>query len=159
MSEFHRPVEESANRERESHRRPHDRRAAVLALLQHGTWVALRPSLVEGIGVFAVRDIPQGCRDMFSKPDSADDWVTVPREEVEALPPHARRLVETYCLFDDEHYFVPTDGFKRMDLSLFLNHSDAPNVVSIDGGAYFEAVRPIVAGEELFIDYGTIVSE
>jgi hypothetical protein len=137
---------------------PH-RRAALLAHLHHDTWVALRPSPVEGIGVFAVRDIPRGCRTMFGTPDSADDWERLPRTDVEALPPHARFLVETYCLYDEEHYFVPSAGFKRMDLSLFLNHSDTPNVVSIDEGDYFEAVRPIAAGEELFIDYGTIVSE
>jgi hypothetical protein len=136
-----------------------DRRARFLATLHHDTYVALRPSPVEGIGVFALRDIPQGCRTMFGAPDTADDWERVPRTDVEALPSHARFLVETYCLFDEEHYFVPSHGFKRMDLSLFLNHSDTPNVVSIDGGDYFEAVRPIAPGEELFIDYGTIVNE
>ncbi|MBL8961650.1 MAG: SET domain-containing protein-lysine N-methyltransferase, partial [Gemmatimonadetes bacterium] len=34
-----------------------------------------------------------------------------------------------------------------------------PNVASIDEGAWFEALRPIAAGEELFVDYGTIVPE
>lgn len=135
------------------------RRSALMTLLHQDTWVALRPSRVAGIGVFAVRDIPQGCRTMFGEPDAADDWVTMRREEVESLPEHARYLVETYCLFDEDHYFVPAHGFKRMDLSLFLNHSERPNVASIDEGAWFEAVRPIAAGEELFVDYGTIVSE
>ena len=134
-------------------------RAALIRLLQQDTWVALRPSSVEGIGVFALRDIPKGCRTMFGAPDAADDWVTVRREEVESLPEHARILVETYCLFDEDHYFVPAHGFKRMDLSLFLNHSDTPNIASVDEGAWFEALRHIAAGEELFVDYGTIVSE
>ena len=43
-----------------------------------------------------------------------------------------------------------------MDLAFYLNHSDTPNMVSVDDGAYFEAVRDIANGEELFIDYGTI---
>ena len=68
-------------------------------------------------------------------------------------------LVETYCLYDDSHYFVPADGFKKMDLVHFLNHSDAPNVRSIDDGAWFEAMVDIEAGEELFVDYGTLVDE
>ncbi|MFX9054095.1 SET domain-containing protein [Acinetobacter baumannii] len=44
-----------------------------------------------------------------------------------------------------------------MDVSLFLNHSDTPNIISVNDGAYFKAIRTIQKGEELFVDYGTIV--
>jgi SET domain-containing protein len=73
------------------------------------------------------------------------------------LPGHSRYLVETYCLFDEEYYWVPEYGFKVMDVSLYLNHSDTPNIVSVNEGEYFEAIRDIETGEELLIDYGTIV--
>jgi len=125
-------------------------------LSQH-TYVMLRPSPVAGIGVFALRQIPKGCRDMFSKPDPNDQWITLSKKEVEALPAHAKHLVENYCLFDEDQYYVPEKGFKALDVSLFLNHSDTPNVISIDDGNYFEALREIAEGEELLIDYGTIV--
>ncbi len=94
---------------------------------------------------------------MFSEPDTPDDWVSVSRAEVDALPAWARHQVENYCLYDDQHYFVPATGFKQMDLSLFLNHSATPNVRSVDDGNYFEALRDIAAGEELLIDYGDLV--
>jgi len=126
----------------------------LLDTLRHHTWVTLRPSPIEGVGVFAVRDIPTGCREMFSPPAAPDDFVAVPRVDVEQLPPHARQLVETYCLFDAEWYWIPRDGFKKMDLSHFLNHSDTPNVVSVEEGMWFEALRDIAAGEELTVDYG-----
>jgi SET domain-containing protein len=54
---------------------------------------------------------------------------------------------------------VPAHGFKVMDLSLFLNHSNTPNIISINDGDYFETTREIKAGEELFIDYGSIVDD
>ena len=117
----------------------------------------LRPSPIEGVGVFAVTDIPKGCRDMFSRPDPPEHWVAIPRADVESLPAHARFLVENYCLYDEHQYFVPEDGFKKMDLVCFLNHSDAPNVMSIADGNYFVALRDIASGEELLIDYGEIV--
>ena len=60
---------------------------------------------------------------------------------------------------DDEHYFVSDYGFKVMDLVNYLNHSDNPNVISINDGEFFEAIKDILTGEELFIDYETIVSE
>lgn len=120
----------------------------------NNTYVVLRPSSVAGVGVFALRDIPKGCRDMFSKPHPTDNWIKIPLTEVENLPEHAKFLIWNYCLFDDENYFVPDYGFKKLDLCLFLNHSDSPNVKSINGGDYFEAVRDIASGEELFLYYG-----
>lgn len=129
----------------------------LLAELGQRTYVMLKPSTIEGVGVFAVKDIPKGCREMFSKPTSPDEWISLSRQEVEDLPIHAQVMVGNYCLFDDQNYFVPRQGFKSIDLSLFLNHSDTPNIQSIHDGDYFEALRDIFAGEELLIDYGTIV--
>jgi SET domain-containing protein len=130
----------------------------LLQELQGNTYVMLRPSPIAGIGVFAICDIPKGCRNMFSKPGGADEWITVSKKEVEALPPHAQFVVGNYCLYDEDHYFVPAQGFKSIDLSLFLNHSDQANIISIDDGDYFETIRDIKPGEELLIDYGGIVN-
>jgi SET domain-containing protein len=127
--------------------------------LSRNTYVMLKPSPLEGVGVFAVREIPRGCRDMFSKPDPDDTWITVSKTEVELLPPHAKFMVENYCLFDKDSYFIPDHGFKKMDISLFINHSDTPNIRSIDDGDYFEAIRDIKPGEELLLDYGDIVED
>jgi SET domain-containing protein len=124
--------------------------------LSHETYVALKPSPVHGIGVFAIRDIPKGCRSLFSK--NTGNWIKIPITEVDKLPEHSRSLVETYCLFDDESYFVPDYGFKIMDLVNYLNHSSAPNVISVNDGEYFEAIEDINAGNELFVDYGEIVN-
>ena len=132
---------------------------ALLAELSSNTYVMIRPSPIEGIGVFAIRDIPKGCRDMFSKPgNKEEEWLKIPRNEIDLLPAHSRQLVETYCLYDDENYFVPEYGFKKMDLVNFLNHADTPNIISINDGEFFEAIKDIKTGEELVIDYGEIVA-
>ena len=123
-------------------------------LTQH-TYVMLRPSSVHGIGVFALRDIPQGCREIFSR--NIGEWIKIPIHEVEKLPVHSKELVETYCLYDEEHYFVPDYGFKVMDLVNYLNHSAVPNIRSVNHGEYFEALTDISAGSELLIDYEEIV--
>jgi SET domain-containing protein len=132
-------------------------KAALLAALHTETYVMLKPSPIEGIGVFAITPIPKGCRQMFSKPDAADEWISLSVQEVDALPAASKFLVHNYCLYDSENYFVPANGFKKMDLALFLNHSNTPNIVSINEGDYFEAIRDINEGEELLIDYGEIV--
>ena len=128
---------------------------ALLKDLQQNTYVMIKPSLLHGIGVFAIRDIPKGTRDLFSQ--GVGEWIKLTIAEVEALPKHSRDLVENHCLFDEDHYFVPDYGFKLVDLVVYLNHSDTPNVISFNEGEYFEATRDIAAGEELLVDYGTIV--
>lgn len=128
---------------------------ALLKQLAESTYVMIKASPVHGIGVFAIRDIPKGTQDIFSQ--GIGEWIEVSKEEVEALPKHSRDLIENHCLFDDKSYFIPNYGFKLVDLVIYLNHSETPNVISMNEGEYFEAIRDIKTGEELFVDYGTIV--
>jgi hypothetical protein len=128
---------------------------ALLNQLQTSTYVMIKPSPLHGIGVFAIRDIPKGTRDLFSQ--GVGEWIKLTIAEVETLPKHSRDLVENHCLFDEGYYYVPDYGFKLVDLVIYLNHSETPNVISINEGEFFEAIRDISAGEELLVDYGTLV--
>ncbi|MFN8280235.1 MAG: SET domain-containing protein [Saprospiraceae bacterium] len=129
----------------------------LLRHLREETFIRLQPSGIHGTGVFAIRDIPAGSDNFFS--DSEDEWIHLTYSDVGSLPTSSQFLIETYCLFDHLGYFVPAHGFEKMDLSLFLNHSDTPNIASVNDGESFVALRQIHAGEELLVDYGTIVQE
>ena len=123
--------------------------------LVNNTFVMLKSSPVQGIGVFAMVDISKGQRRIFSNDKS--EWIKISKAEIATLPQHSKAIVENFCLYDEENYFVPEYGFKMVDLVIFLNHDDNPNIASINDGEDFEALRDIKAGEELFIDYGQIV--
>lgn len=125
--------------------------------LSQNTFVTLKPSAVHGIGVFAICDIPKGCRQIFSR--GVGEWIRVSFDEVERLPEHSRALIETYCLYDDTHYYVPDYGFKVMDIVNYLNHSSSPNIIAIDEGEDFEALVDIAAGTELLVDYKKLANE
>jgi SET domain-containing protein len=127
----------------------------LLLELQHHTFAMLKPSPLHGIGVFAITAIKQGERKIFSSHEA--EWIEVSKQEVDCLPSHAKALVENHCLFNETHYYIPEYGFKVFDLAVYLNHADQPNLKSVNDGEYFEALRDIEAGEELLIDYGTIV--
>jgi SET domain-containing protein len=131
------------------------RKKALLKELTENTFVALRPSPIDGIGVFAIRDIPAGCRNMFSAPKK--NWIKLSKSKIGKLPQHSIDLIENYCLWDDKNYYVPDHGFKIIDMVVFLNHSDMPNIRSLNEGDFFETTRDISSGEELFLDYDTIV--
>ena len=128
---------------------------ALLKELANSTYVMIKPSPLHGIGVFAIRDIPKGTKNIFSK--GVGDWIKVSKEEVDALPQHSKDLIENHCLFDEDFYFIPDYGFKLVDLVIYLNHSETPKVISLNEGEEFEAIRDIANGEELLVDYGTIV--
>jgi len=128
---------------------------ALLKELGTSTYVMIKPSPLHGIGVFAIKDIPKGTKNIFSK--GVGDWIKVSKEEVDALPQHSKDLIENHCLFDENFYFIPDYGFKLVDLVIYLNHSETPNVISLNDGEEFEAIRDIANGEELLVDYGTIV--
>ena len=127
------------------------KREKLLQELNQHTNITIMPSSTHGIGVFALNDIPTGCRKIFSR--NVGEWIKLSITDVESLPAHSRNLVETYCLFDADHYYVPDYGFKVMDLVNYLNHSSTPNIISINEGEEFEALRDITAGEELLVDY------
>ena len=94
----------------------------LLAELQHNTSIMLKPSPVAGIGVFALTDIKKGQRNIFSSDKSK--WVKISRKKVAKLPLHSRELIENFCLYDAENYFIPEYGFKMIELVIFLNHFD-----------------------------------
>ena len=133
-----------------------DAQQKLLHQLAHHTFIMLKPSPIQGIGVFAIRDINKGQRKIFSEDQS--EWIKIQKSEIEKLPASSRFLVENHCLYDDENYFVPEYGFKMIDPVIYINHSDTPNIKSIDDGNDFEALCDIKEGEELFLDYGEIVS-
>ena len=83
-------------------------------------------------------------------------WITLPKKDVVHLPGYCKKMINRYCTFDKDNYYLEKTGFKKMDLSCYLNHSAKPNIVSIENGKYFEALRTIKAGEELFVDYGKL---
>jgi len=127
----------------------------LLQELSAETYITLKPSPVHGIGVFALCTIPKGCKTIFSR--NVGNWIKVPVADIEKLPAHSRNLVETYCLYDEQDYYLPDYGFKVMDMVNYLNHAAIPNVISVNDGEYFESLREIREGEELFVNYSAIV--
>ena len=130
-------------------------KAQLLHELTNEMQIALQASPIHGIGVFAITDIPKGCKTLFSK--NTGDWIPLSFEEAEQLPMHVKEFIETYYLYDDKNYFIPDHGCKVMDMANYLNHSSTPNIISVNEGEYFETLREITKGEELFVDYGEIV--
>jgi SET domain-containing protein len=109
--------------------------------------VIVRRSSVHGKGVFAMRPLAAGERVLEYKGEITAWHVAVRR--------HRREGVEGHTFLFGLSDGRVIDGSCGGNSSRWLNHSCAPNCESVeDGGRIFiHALRPIEAGEELFIEY------
>jgi SET domain-containing protein len=102
-------------------------------------------SSIEGVGVFAGEDIPEGMVvwDLVEGFDQVLDPA-----DVQKLPEKAQQYIKKYA------YLARGKLYLCSDHGQFTNHSDAPNVISAPDGSEKEiAARDIKKGEELTSDY------
>ena len=103
----------------------------------------LKPSTINGIGVFALHDIAKGTYlELFGK-----DFQEEVRE-VNDVPDE----LQGFCLNHEEGKLLCPKFFNRMDIGNYINHSENANMRYEKGKGYF-AKRDIEIGEELFADY------
>ena len=122
----------------------------LLAHLQNEVFCRLGVSTIHGIGVFAVRDIPEGDNPLASRLNYKE--VKFSHAELKKLPRGVRKEIEIFCYYDKDAVFVPEIGMNSMNMAVYLNHSKQPNVRYRKNGQ-LKALKNIQAGEELFLDY------
>lgn len=106
------------------------------------TSAMLKPSAIEGVGVFATHDIPQGTKVLSA------DFSNTRVYEMKSLP----KSLQKYCLFISETHGLGPQRFDRMEIEWFINHSNHPNILRINDTAWV-AAKDISEGEELLINY------
>ncbi|MEK7658974.1 MAG: SET domain-containing protein [Patescibacteria group bacterium] len=122
-------------------------------------YAQLKPSKIEGVGVFAIRNIPKGVEPfhdvlLWHK----KSYSKISKAELKHLPSHLVGLIKIYAVGDNKHYWVSLDSWNKYGIDDFLNHSTKPNV-GPKSEYRFVALRDISEGEELTIDYRKIDDE
>ncbi|HLC63151.1 MAG TPA: SET domain-containing protein [Candidatus Nanoarchaeia archaeon] len=130
-----------------------NKRKRLLGNLKN-TYCRLKPSNIEGVGVFAIRDIPQGVNPL---PESKNQvWITLEEKELKEIPKEVFELINSFFVIEkNKQVEIPEQGLNGMDISFFVNHSKSPNLETKDKGYNFITLRKIKKGEELTVDYGT----
>ena len=107
-----------------------------------------------GVGVFAIRDIPEGINPFEG---DVGNVVRVPVSDVDLIPEDdLRRIYFDFCPVVDNAFIAPRD-LNRLTVGWFVNHSFVPNLTAVDG-MKFVANRLIKHGEQLTSDYTTYSS-
>ena len=104
---------------------------------------AVRPSVIQGRGLFAIEPIAKG------EIVAVNGGHIVGREE---LPELRRRLGPAEIQIAEDLYIAPVSEEEREDSMIFSNHSCEPNV-GVSGQVVFVAMRDIAGGEELTHDW------
>lgn len=114
--------------------------------LNHYVRTKLAPSQIDGIGVFALRDIKKG-EPLFT--DMMTKLYNLPYSEFDKLRPEvAENLLQSFPLIVKGSAFA----YPLTRTQAFLNHSEEPNYDAMTD----IALRDIKAGEEVTEDYRKI---
>ena len=124
----------------------------VLKNLQQ-TYCRIQPSPIHGVGVFAVRDIPEKTNPFPGVKNQR--WVHVSNSGLETLDSEVAKMVDDFFVRDDGKMYVSEYGLNGMDMSAYVNSSESPNLITTDDGITFVTSKYVRRGEELTIDYGT----
>jgi len=112
----------------------------------------IKSSPIEGVGVFAIKDIPKGTKLFIGSPEKKFEAISI--DELIDCEPEVVEMVKGFLASEEGgKYWVPEGGLNAIDISFFLNHSENPNVTTTAEGDTFYAARDIVKGEELTSNY------
>jgi SET domain-containing protein len=111
----------------------------------------VRPSLVHGLGVFAIEDIEMDRIVIIAHP--AVD-IAIPVQQAAMEPEPLQHFLRRYgCRWGDTIHL-------SIDNTRFINHSREPNLRIVwedNGGWHYHAVSPITTGTEITCDYRDII--
>ena len=147
----------------------------LLDWFKNHVWLRIRPSNVcDGVGIFAIRDIPKGTSVYDMAPKTVDEWIpyetvveTLPMGVVDmiidAQPIVGSKLCDSDFVWKEEYgplWMYTNQNMNWINYWWHQNHSDTPN---LDAYATknprifkFFANRDIKMGEELFEDYNSL---
>lgn len=122
-------------------------------LPHHGVNTRLGISSIHGIGVFAIREIPEGAP-IFPDSRSTVSWFDKEAVEASNPTPEELRFYEDFCIQRDGKFGCPS-SFNELTAEWYLNEApeEGTENVTLDSEYNLIAKRAISAGEELTTRY------
>lgn len=115
--------------------------------------IELRPSKIQGVGVFAVSDIKKGQK-IADGLSMGDFKYLISWKEYKKYNREVRKKIDDFCIGTPKGFIPPDDlDFNKLSIEWYLSHSCDGNV-GFNGEGDFIAVKNIKAGSELGYDYG-----
>ena len=115
--------------------------------------IEMKPSRIDGVGVFAAADIKRG-QQVAEGIHEQQYQQLMPWDELEKCDSIIREKILSFCVGSPDGFIPPENlDFNTLSNDWYINHSCDGNV-GIDEQGDFVARRNIRSGEELTYDYG-----
>jgi len=129
----------------------------LIKQLRENVFCRIRPSQINGVGVFAIKDIPKGTN--IFKGSCNHNLISLGKKDIKTLNPEVKKIIKDFFIGRNGKVLVPTCAMNGIDISYYLNHSKTPNIKAGTNGEVFVSRRNIKKNEELTIDYEKDYSE
>ena len=107
-----------------------EKKEVILKKLKN-TYCRLQPSVISGVGVFAIMDIPQGINPFQGAQEP--EWIEFNVEELKNLDKEIKKMIDDFYVIEkDGGVYIPECTLDNMDVSFYVNHSANPNLKKID---------------------------
>jgi len=122
------------------------------------TYCRLMASDIEGVGVFAIRDIPKGKNPFLGIKNGK--WRKLEIKNLKRLDKEVLKMIDDFFVIEKNgSVYIPETGLNGIDISFFVNNSKNPNLKIIEDGKNealnFKTIKTIKKGEELTVSYST----
>ena len=124
------------------------------------TYCRIMPSKLDGVGVFAIIDIPKDINpfEHVTTKCGHNKNIKVHKDELVGLHKNVIKMLNDYLKIDEKGYYeIPANGLNSLDISYYINNSDKPNMnITFDKDcnfAIFKSNKLIKKGTELLINY------
>ena len=127
--------------------------------LKNDVYCRIKPDSFGGVGVFAIKDIPEGVNPFKLSNGECLHYKTidVPEEVVNSLPTGVKKMVKDFYEKDNNSYGIPYEGINVNDITFYINESKHPNLDIISSKKcdmlIFKTNKVIKKGQQLFINY------
>jgi len=107
-----------------------------------------------GIGLFAMRDLEKGM--MFAKWELMNENLFFSWDDFEKIDEESKETVLDFCAEAENGFYAP-DDINYISLPWHMNHCCDGNVGFNENGDFI-TIKDVKKGEELFYDYGLVMS-
>ena len=126
--------------------------------LKNDVYCRLGVSKIHGIGVIAIKDIPNGTRPFNNLSEEKDKIIHLTNSDLTDVDYEVKKiLTDFYGIGNNNDYDAYAYGPNYMNISFYLNHSLIPNITAIVDPKFnyyiYVTSSDIKKGEELLLDY------
>jgi SET domain-containing protein len=124
--------------------------------LEQDIYCRIGVSKIHGVGVIAIKDIPEGINPFKTLIKRKEKVITLTDKDIINVDENTKKVIKDF--FGSKNgYDVLLDGPNNINISFYMNHSNKPNINIIEDEKEeylsFRTNRIIKKGEELLINY------